>query len=306
MIKYVKGITAIDSKGGYDAVTKSEGPMLGLSNARSALQAYQLREQLAESFCRSVWISGDWNLSDALTKKARVAREGELRALATAPGEVAACRAAFGALQWLATQTQVHICARVNLLLTELTVTKTLQTAKEIQAFIKEAHAKRPQGGSTGGYLTLMGGPQIAQGEAGRLSWTWRLKRKAISTNDGEIQSMVDGEDANFRTRGFDAVNKNESPLLGLSNVRGALQTFQLREQLQDSDGNLIWIAGYWNLGDCLTKKDKSARAGIMQFFRNWIWKLTYDPNFIQSEKKAKKAGQGAVAQMRQLQSLIP
>ena len=76
MMQYTKGIIATDSKGGYDAVTKSEGPMLGLSNARSALQAYQLREQLAESFCRLIWISGDWNLSDALTKKARVAREG--------------------------------------------------------------------------------------------------------------------------------------------------------------------------------------------------------------------------------------
>ena len=63
MMQYTKGIIATDSKGGYDAVTKSEGPMLGLSNARSALQAYQLREQLAESFCRLIWISGDWNLS---------------------------------------------------------------------------------------------------------------------------------------------------------------------------------------------------------------------------------------------------
>ena len=50
--------------------------MLGLSNAKSALQAYQVREQLAESFCRLIWISGDWNLSDAWTKKTRVAREG--------------------------------------------------------------------------------------------------------------------------------------------------------------------------------------------------------------------------------------
>ena len=54
MMQYTKGIIATDSKGGYDAVTKSEGPMLGLSNARSALQAYQLREQLAESFCRLI------------------------------------------------------------------------------------------------------------------------------------------------------------------------------------------------------------------------------------------------------------
>ena len=292
------------------------------------------------------------------------------------PGEVAACRAALGALQWCATQTQLHACSRVNLLLTELTVNKTLQVAKEIQALIKEirdnpvtlrlwrlpevehwqdmvivtladqAHANRPQGGSTGGYITFLGGPQIAQGEAGRMSivaWrTWKLRRKAISTNDGEIQSMVEGEDANFRTRflwcqlngclcdqdllqdanrmvsyvkgiigtdsrgGFDAINKNEGPLLGLSNVRSALQAFQLREQLQESKGILIWISGDWNLGDALTKKDKSARAGILQFFKNWIWKLTYDPNFIQSEKKAKRSGQSAVTQMRQLQSLVP
>ena len=76
MMQYTKGIIATDSKGGYDSVTKSEGPMLGLSNAGSALQAYQLREQLAESFCRLIWISGAWYLSDAPTKKARVAREG--------------------------------------------------------------------------------------------------------------------------------------------------------------------------------------------------------------------------------------
>ena len=48
--------------------------MLGLSNAKSALQAYQVREQLAESFCRLIWISGDWNVSDALTKKTSCAR----------------------------------------------------------------------------------------------------------------------------------------------------------------------------------------------------------------------------------------
>ena len=79
---------------------------------------------------------------------------------------------------------------------------------------------------------------------------------------------------------GFDAINKNESPLLGLSNVRNALQAFQLREQLQESDGTHVDLR---LSGDCLTKKDKSARAGIMQVFRDWIWKLTYDPNFIQS-----------------------
>ena len=105
---------------------------------------------------------------------------------------------------------------------------------------------------------------------------------------------------------GFDAINKNESPLLGLSNVRSALQAFQLREQLQDGKGPLFWIGGDWNLSDALTKKGKSCRAGLSQFVKNWMWKVTYDPNFIQSEKNAKKLGQGVVSQMRQLCSMIP
>ena len=290
--------------------------------------------------------------------------------------ETAACRASLGALQWLATQTQVLICSRVNLLLTELTVEKNIQVAKEINDLVKEtrqnpitlklwqlpevshwqdvtiitladqAHANRPQGGSTGGLLTFIGGPQHAYGEAGKLSivsWkTWKLRRRAISTNDGEIQSMVEGEDANFRTRflwaqlngclcqdnlladanrmvahvkgvvgtdsrgGFDAVNKHEGPLLGLSNIRSALQAYQLRESLEQSKAALIWIAGDWNLSDALTKKSKTARTSLVQFFRTWTWRLKFDPGFVQSERKSKKAGLGAVSQMRQLAALVP
>eukprot|EP00435_Cladocopium_sp_Y103_P039255 s2000_g10.t1 len=104
-----------------------------------------------------------------------------------------------------------------------------------------QAHANRPQGGSTGGYITFI-----------------------------------------------------------------ALQAFQLREQIEQAKTILIWLSGDWNLSDALTKKDKGARAGLMQFLRNWMWKLSYDPSFIQSEKKSKRLGQGAVTQMRQLQSLVP
>ena len=233
--------------------------------------------------------------------------------------EVAACRASLGALQWCATQTQLQICARVNLLLSELSSVGTIQVAKEIQDLVKEvrhapttlklwcldevrhwqdvvvvtladqAHANRPQGGSTGGLLCFLGGPQHFYGEIGKLNvmaWkTWKLRRKAISTNDGEIQSILEGEDLCFRTRflwaqlngccamtgndllhranrmvhfvrgvlgtdsrgGYDAVNKNESPLLGLANARSALQAYQLRQQLEESGGKLIWVSGDWN-----------------------------------------------------------
>ena len=145
-----------------------------------------------------------------------------------------------------------------------------------------QAHANRPQGGSTGGWITCLGGPEQVQGKPGQLNivgWrSWRLKRKAISTNDGEIQSVLEGEDANFRARfmwcqlnggaayseddklklangmvkyvagilatdskgAYDAVNKHEGPLLGLSNIRSALQAYQLREQLRDARCRLI------------------------------------------------------------------
>lgn len=211
-----------------------------------------------------------------------------------------------------------------------------------------QAHANRPQGGSTGGVLTCLGGPEQVQGESGRLnvvSWrSWRLRRKAISTNDGEMQAVLEGEDSNFRVRWmwcqlngccaindgnilekandlvkyvkgivatdskgvYDAVNKSEGPLLGLSNARSALQGYQLKEQLKESACKLIWISGDWNLSDALTKKAKAARAGLSQFIKAFVWKLKFDPNFILSEKKAKQSGRAAVQQMRELNTLVP
>ena len=50
--------------------------------------------------------------------------------------EVAACRTALGALQWLAVQTQPQLCSRYNLLLTEVVTKAQMQTAREIQQMI--------------------------------------------------------------------------------------------------------------------------------------------------------------------------
>ena len=41
---HVPGILGTDSKGGCDAVVRHEGPDLGLSNARAAIQGHQLKE----------------------------------------------------------------------------------------------------------------------------------------------------------------------------------------------------------------------------------------------------------------------
>ena len=106
------------------------------------------------------------------------------------PKKITACRASLGALQWLAVQTQPLICARCNLLITELAGSPKMSTAQEIQDMIRElrehstvlkffklprvqtwkdvcvvglgeqAQNNRPNGGSTDGMLIFLAGPK--------------------------------------------------------------------------------------------------------------------------------------------------
>ena len=285
--------------------------------------------------------------------------------------EIAACRAALGALQWLAVQSQPQLAARCNLLLTELVTTSRTQTAKEIQEMIGEvrrqsfqlqffkipsvrhwselifvsmgdqAHNNRPKGDSTGGLLTMVAGPECKDGKVCKMvliSWrTWKLKRKAIGSNDAEVQAILEAEDQNFRVRlvwtelngagrgrdlrtdlvedtekqvcmlkgilctdsrgGYDAVEINESPLLGLSNMRSALQAFKLRENLQRSNCELRWLASDYDLADALTKKRAECRLGLVKYLQTWLWSIAFDPSFT-SAKKSKRAGSSAVGRV--------
>ena len=139
------------------------------------------------------------------------------------------------------------------------------------------------------------------------IAWrTWKLRRKAIGSNDAEVQSILEAEDLNFRARllwteihggdrtnlttaaeqqvllirgilcrgGYDAVELNESPLLGLSNLRSALQAFQLR-------GNLKRVGCDYDLADALTKKRaEERRLGLQKFLSKRHWCIAYDPSF--------------------------
>eukprot|EP00439_Symbiodinium_sp_Y106_P001694 s8914_g1.t1 len=285
--------------------------------------------------------------------------------------EMEACRTSLGVLQWVAIQSQPQICARCNLLLTDLVTSGTLTTAREIQEVVYEvrrepfklvfqkfptvrhwsdlvfvsmgdqAHNNRPKGDSTGGLVTLIAGPECESGQVcpmNILAWrTWKLKRKSISSNDAEVQAVLEAEDNNFRARllwselhgaghqfqagplrrdlvgnteqqvmtvkgivctdskgGYDAVELNESPLLGLSNMRSALQAFQLRGNLARTACLLRWLASDYDLADALTKKKADCRAGLIKFLRSGYWCIKYDPAFT-SAKKAKKQGRTAV-----------
>ena len=284
------------------------------------------------------------------------------------------CRNALGSLQWLAIQTQPQLCARCNLLLTEVVTQGHMSHAREIQGMIMEvrkqryklkyfrvptartwadltvismgdqAHNNRPKGDSTGGLVTLIAGPECLTGQVCPMmliTWkTWKLRRKAIGSNDAEVQSVLEAEDCNFRVRllwteingagamrkgprvdlvqmaesqvkllrgvlctdsrgGYDAIERNESPLLGLSNLRAALQAFQLRDNLQRVACDLRWLASDYDLGDALTKKRQECRQGLEYFLRTNRWCIAFDPTFT-AAKKNKKTGQTAIARMNQ------
>ena len=61
----------------------NESPLLGLSNLTSALQAFQLRDNLQRVRCELRWLASDYDLADGLTKKKAEARVGLLKFLAT-------------------------------------------------------------------------------------------------------------------------------------------------------------------------------------------------------------------------------
>ena len=146
--------------------------------------------------------------------------------------EKEACRTALGVLSWPAIiQSQPLLCARCNLLLTELSTDACewhgrfkLSSAPTKLTFRKfpsathwsqlvmvsmgdSAHANRPKGDSTGGLLTLLAGPEclfVQVFSMSLLGWrTWKLRRKAISSDstDSEVQAILEAEDHNFRAR---------------------------------------------------------------------------------------------------------
>ncbi|CAE7328962.1 nosip [Symbiodinium sp. CCMP2592] len=312
---------------------------------------------------QSYYIDG---IQDLEVDAARLRQDGPLQ-----PHEVAACRTALGALQWVAVQSQPQLCSRCNLLLTEVVSAGTLQTAREIQAMVSEirresfklefvkfdralhwtdlvfismgdqAHNNRGKGDSTGGLLTLVAGPEAIEGKVcpmTLLAWrTWKLRRKALGSNDAEVQSIYEAEDQNFRVRllwtemhgardprrlredlveasenqclqvkgilctdsrgGYDAIERNESPLLGLSNMRAALQAFSLRENLARVACELRWLASDYNLADAMTKKKAESRLALLKYLQTRHWAIAFDPSFT-SAKRSKKQGHTAVGQV--------
>ena len=278
--------------------------------------------------------------------------------------EVAICRNKLGELHWLAVSSMPLICARVGLLLSAATKPEASMTVpQKIQDLIHEIRSSslkelvipnfaapgsswknlvfvafpdaalhnRPSGDSTGGYIILAAPQEVHSGELVDMApiiWrSWKLERKAVATNDVEVQAMHLTEDALFRVRllwselnglgvpfpfdfvkrvevcsasvegilatdskgGYDSVEKNESPNLGLSNAKAAIQSFSLKQSLMETTLSLKWLAGDWNLGDALTKELAECRRSLSKFLQLRKWRLRFDPSFIVAAKKSGK-----------------
>ena len=68
--------------------------------------------------------------------------------------------------------------------------------------------------------------------------------------------SCILGTDSIDSRGGYDAVLVNESPMLGLSNVRAALQALQLRESLIRTNCHLRWLASDYGRGRCFDEEE--------------------------------------------------
>jgi hypothetical protein len=68
-IRQVKGLVVSDSKGGYDAVETNETSNLGLQSTRTAVQAYQIKQNFKQNNSTLKWVAADWSLADGFTKE---------------------------------------------------------------------------------------------------------------------------------------------------------------------------------------------------------------------------------------------
>lgn len=82
--------------------------------------------------------------------------------------------------------------------------------------------------------------------------------------------------------------------MLGLSNLRAALQALQLRESLIRPNCHLRWLASDYDLGDALTKKRPDSRAGLMKFLRTRLWCVAFGPSVTAARKNAQR-GKSAI-----------
>ena len=86
----------------------------------------------------------------------------------------------------------------------------------------------------------------------------------------------------------YDALEKNESLGLGLSEKRTAIEVTATRQQMQATGIETRWVNSDRQLADVLTKPTASPNA-ILQLLRSGKWKIVWDATYT-SAKNLRKA----------------
>jgi len=266
--------------------------------------------------------------------------------------EISQLRGLNGGLQWKATQTGPQICASLNAIQSQVTkaTLKTIREANELTKYVKSqdysikihshkfshwqelavftwadaAQGDRPDGGSTGGYVTCLGEAAAASNgcwtDMSLVAWgTGKLPRVARSSLSAEVQQACIAEEETFLVRLmwaeingvdsmtaddivnavpafqttdakalFDAV-KSETSALGLKERRSGIELLALKENLKTNQTNLRWVNSGAMLADAMTKS--KARHIMEMFLREPSWKLVQDEKFESYKKRKAKGG---------------
>ena len=267
--------------------------------------------------------------------------------------EISQLRGLNGGLQWKATQTGPQICASLNMLQSQVgTATlKNIREANDLVKYLKQqefaiiihshnyvpwydigcvtwsdaAQGDRPDGKSTGGYVTCLGETSTAlKGfwtDMSLVSWnTSKLPRVAKSSLAAEVQEACIAEDEAYLIRFiwgelngcegtsdeivnavsailvtdakalYDAV-KSETSALGMKEKRSGIELLSLKENLKVNKTTLRWVNSGAMLADPMTKG--KARHIMEEFLRNPVWKLVEDQKFTSFKKRKAAGGDG-------------
>merc|ERR1712155_198843 len=197
--------------------------------------------------------------------------------------------------------------------------------------FSDVAWGVRPDGSSQGGFLVYASSHAVHEGHeapVGIIDWkSWKLSRKCRSSLSAESQAMADSIDIlNFIRLFFadclhpegidlrrpdeilkllpescaitdckslyDALEKNESLGLGLSEKRTSIEVTATRQQMRATGINARWANSDRQLADVLTKPTAPA-SSIQRLQHTGRWKFLWDADFtsaknIRKEKRDK------------------
>ena len=101
----------------------------------------------------------------------------------------------------------------------------------------------------------------------------------------------------------YDAIHRNESAALSMSDKRSAVEGLALRESLGRTKTQLRWCHSEANVADGLTKADPRALQLLRKFLASSVWRIIWDPLFTSSKRLRSQARAKSAPKAKQARS---